>query len=68
MPAVQETQVWSWGQEDTLDKAMAIHSSILAWEIPLTEEPGSLQYSPWGPKELDKTEQLTLILSLSRWF
>ena len=34
---------------------MATHSSILAWRIPWTEEPGS--YSPWGCKELDMTEQ-----------
>ena len=38
---------------------MATHSSILAWEIPLTEEPGGL-YSPWGRKESDMTERLTL--------
>ena len=42
-PAMQETQVQSLGQEDALEKAMAIHSSILAWEIPWTEEPGELQ-------------------------
>ena len=40
---VQETQVWSLGQEDPLEKEMATHSSILAWEIPQTEEPGGLQ-------------------------
>ena len=45
-PAVQETQeVWvqSQGGEDLLEKEMATHSSILAWEIPWTEEPGGLQ-------------------------
>ena len=36
---------------------MVTHSSILAWRIPWTEEPG--EYSPWGCKELDTTEQLT---------
>ena len=41
-PAMQETQVRSLGQEDPLEKEMAIHSSILAWEIPWTEEPGGL--------------------------
>ena len=41
--AMQETWIWSQGQEDTLEKEMAIHSSILAWEIPRTEEPGRLQ-------------------------
>ena len=43
LPAMQETQVWSLGQEDSLDIEMAIHSSILAWRIPGTEEPGGLQ-------------------------
>ena len=38
-----ETQVRFLGQEDPLDKEMATHSSILAWEIPWTEEPGRLQ-------------------------
>ena len=45
-PAMQETremQVRSLGQEDPLEKAMAAHSSILAWRIPWTEEPGGLQ-------------------------
>ena len=39
LPAMQETQVQSLGQEDPLKKRMATHSSILAWEIPWTEEP-----------------------------
>ena len=42
LPAMQETQVQSVGQEDPLEKEMATHSSILAWEIPWTEEPGRL--------------------------
>ena len=45
-PAMQETwemQVRSLGQEEPLEKAMATHSSILAWRIPWTEEPGGLQ-------------------------
>ena len=40
---MQETQVQSLGREDPLEKEMATHSSILAWEIPWTEEPGRLQ-------------------------
>ena len=40
---MQETQVQSLGQEDPLEKGMATHSSILAWRIPQTEEPGGLQ-------------------------
>ena len=42
-PAMQETWVRSLGQEDPLEKEMATHSSILAWEVPRTEEPGRLQ-------------------------
>ena len=41
--AIQETQFRSLDQEDPLEKDMAIHSSILAWRIPWTEEPGGLQ-------------------------
>ena len=43
LPAVQEMQVQSLGQEDPLEKEMATHCSILAWRIPRTEEPGGLQ-------------------------
>ena len=43
LPAVQETQVRSLGQEDPLEEGMATHSSILAWRIPWTEEPSGLQ-------------------------
>ena len=42
-PAMQETRVQSLGGEDSLEKEMATHSSILAWEIPYTEAPGRLQ-------------------------
>jgi len=42
LPAMQETWVQSLGQEDPLEKGMAMHSSILAWRIPWTEEPGGL--------------------------
>ena len=42
-PAMQETWIQSLGGEDLLEKGMAIHSSILAWRIPWTEEPGELQ-------------------------
>ena len=40
LPVVQETQVQSLGQEDALEKGMVTHSSILAWRIPWSEEPG----------------------------
>ena len=43
LPAMRETQVRSLGQEDLLEKEMATHSSILAWEIPWTQESGGLQ-------------------------
>ena len=43
LPAIQEIQVQSLGWEDLLEKGMATHSSILAWRIPWTEEPGRLQ-------------------------
>ena len=50
LPAMREAWVRSLGQEDPLEKEMATHSSILAWSLPWTEEPGG--YSPWGCKNL----------------
>ena len=57
LPAVQETWARSlgWG-EDPLEKGMATNSSILAWEIPWTEEPGGLVH---GVAELDTSKRLT---------
>ena len=43
VPETQETRVQSLGQEDPLEKEMATHSSVLAWETPWTEEPGGLR-------------------------
>ena len=43
LPAMQQTWVWSLGQEDPLEKEMATHPTILAWRTPWTEEPGGLQ-------------------------
>ena len=57
MQETQEMRVPSLGREDPLEKEMVTHSSILAWKITKTEEPGGL-YSPWGHKESDTTEQL----------
>ena len=54
LSAMQEMWVWSLNQEDPLEKGIATHSSILAWRIPLTEEPGGLQSR--GHKESDTTE------------
>ena len=58
-PAMRETWVQSLGWEDPLEKGMTTHSSLLAWRIPWTEEPGG--YGPWGGKE-DMTERLSLSL------
>ena len=56
LPAMQETRVWSPGREDPLEKEMATHCSILAWETPWTEEPGGLQFME--SQESDTSEQL----------
>ena len=61
LPAMQETQIRSPGQEAPLEKGMTIHSSILAWRAPWTEEPGRLQSTGLQ----SRTEQLTV---LSTWF
>ena len=53
LPAMQETWVQFLGWEDPLEKEMATHSSILAWRIPWTEEPGRLQ--SMGSQESDMT-------------
>ena len=53
LPAMQETWVLSLGREDPLEKEMATHSSILAWEIPWAEEPSGLQ--SMGSQESDLT-------------
>ena len=63
--AMQETQVQSLDQKDPLKKSMAMHSRILAWRIPWTEESGGLQST--GSQRVDKTEQLTLSLSVIKY-
>ena len=60
-PAMQETRVRSLGREDPLEKGMATHSSILAGKS--YGQRSLVGYSPWGRKELDTTERLTLSLS-----
>ena len=57
-PAMQENWVQSLGWDDPLEKGMATSSSILAWSIPWTEEPGELQYM--GSERVGQTERLTL--------
>ena len=56
LPAMQETRVLSLGWEDPLEKEMAIHSSILAWKIRRTEEPGRLQSWWWCSQSLNHVQ------------
>ena len=63
LPLMRETQVWSLGQEDPLEKEMATHSSTLAWRIPWMEE--HVGYSAWGRKEPDRTKQLHFLWRLN---
>ena len=67
LPAMQETYVWSQGQEDPLEKEMTIYSSVLALRIPWTETPGRLQ--SMGHKELDTTkwQTYTHTLDFQNW-
>ena len=57
LPATWETQIQSLGQEDPLEQEMATYYSILAWRIPLTEEPDGLQSTE--SQRVDTTEQLS---------
>ena len=67
--AMQETLIQSLGQEDPLEKGVATHSSISAWEIPWTEEPGKLQsmgsQKSWT-RLLDQTTNSMLALNFKR--
>ena len=70
LPTMRETRVQSLGQEDTLEKEMATHSSTLAWKIPWMEEPGRLQsmgsqsrtqlsdFTPSGPAGVRRPQRL----------
>ena len=69
---MQEMQAWSLDGEDPLEKGMATHSSILAWEIPWTEEPGGLQsiglqrvIQDWGTKQQHFTYSLQVLFILT---
>ena len=67
LPAMQETWVQSLGWEDPLEKEMAIHSSILAWRIPWTEEPGRLQSTGLqrvGPIRMTDTKVMLKMLQV----
>ena len=68
LPAMQETQVPSLGQEEPLEKGMATHSSILAWRIPWTEEPGGLQSTAKSCLTLATTWTMTLQASICMEF
>ena len=59
---MQQSQVQSLGWEDPLEEGMTVHSSILAWRVPWTEDPGGLQ--SLGHKESDVVERPTLSLTL----
>ena len=61
LPALQETQVLSLGQEDPLEKEMATHSSTLAWKIPWMEKSGGLQ--SMGPQRVGHDFTFTFILA-----
>ena len=63
-PAMWETWVWSLDWEDPLEKGTSTHSSVLAWRVPWTEEPGS----PWPHKVLDMTEQFSYTNFLKLYF
>ena len=65
LPSMQETRVQSLGQEDSLEKEMATHSSIVGWEIPWTEEPGRLQSMGSQRMRKDYTQTHVLITALS---
>ena len=57
LPAMQETEVQSLGQEDAPEEGMATHSTLLAWRIPWTEEPGGLQ--SMGSQSQTRLKQLS---------
>ena len=56
MQEMQETWIQSLGREDPLEKEMATHSGILAWEIPLTEGPGGLQSMDWQKSQTQNSD------------
>ena len=63
---MQEMQVQALGQEDPLEKEMAIHSDAFAWKISWTEEPGGLQFM--GSQEPDVTESLNTHVHIIHWY
>ena len=69
LPALQETQVWSLGWDNSLEKEMATHSTILAWKIPWAEEAGGLQSmgSPWVGHDWATNVMSCVSLGLPKW-
>ena len=65
LPGMQEMQIRSVRQEYPLEEDMTTHSSILAWEIPWTEEPGG--YSPWSHKEHTSLVLLFMQENMEKW-
>ena len=63
LPAMQETLLRFLGREDLLEKEMVTHSSILAWKIPWTEEPGRLQSMVWQRVSWTQLSEFTFFLS-----
>ena len=74
LPAAQELQVWSLRQEDPLEEEMATHSSILAWRIPWTEEPGGVRSQTWlkwlsmHTLIIHEVNNLSYVYWSGRWF
>ena len=66
LPTMQETRVQSLGRKDLLEKEMATHSSILAWKIPWTEEPGGLQ--SMGSQRVEHDWATSLFFQHIKWF
>ena len=66
LPAIQKTQVRSLGWEDPLEKGMTIHSSILAWGSPWTDEPGELQ--PTGSQRVPQDSMTNTTISTQTQF
>ena len=67
LPSMRETQVWSLGQEDPLEKEMVTHSSTLAWRIPWIEEPGGLQSTGSQRVGHDWATSLTHLVCALNW-
>ena len=68
LPAMRETRVRSLGWEDLLEKAMAPHSSVLAWKILWTEEPGGLQSKALQKSQTELSDLTSTFFLLGRYY